>query len=123
MNKLSDVLTWDLQRVYWDYKWWWPSTTFAYVLSPFTEMDNIVQYSRDVPGVKAEDIKIEVTNRQLSVSAKRSPSTSYNWSDTLPKSVDTSFQGFAKLKNGVLTITFQKKPEEVNTMTIKVQEA
>ncbi len=119
MNKINNSLFWNPQWVDWNRVW----GTVTYEISPFTEMDNIVQYTRDVPGVKAEDIKIEVTNRQLSVSAKRNPSTSYSWSETLPKSVDTSFQGFATLENGVLTVTFQKKPEEVNTMTIKVQEA
>ncbi|MGZ3723004.1 MAG: Hsp20/alpha crystallin family protein [Bdellovibrionales bacterium] len=88
----------------------------------------------DMPGVKKEDINIEVDGRELSVSAERRSEKrsdekkrhyteisygSYQRSFTLPSSIDEKRVG-AKFDNGVLTLTVPKT-ESAHAKQIAIQ--
>lgn len=89
----------------------------------YDEGDNYV-FSVDVPGVKADDLTIDVHEATITVSAKRAPSApegyatqrseraTFEWkrSFTLPAKIDNEKTG-AKLADGVLTVTLSKLPE------------
>jgi HSP20 family protein len=71
----------------------------------------------ELPGVKKEDVKLDLTQRSLSVSAERKLSTdtgertqSYTRSLTLPADVATENIS-AKLEDGILTLTLPKAAE------------
>jgi HSP20 family protein len=79
----------------------------------------------DVPGMKAEDLDVKITQNRLTVSGKRDAEKtekgdtfymyersygSFARSFTLPEGVDGE-RIEAALENGVLTITVPKKPE------------
>jgi HSP20 family protein len=78
----------------------------------------------DVPGVKEEDISIELQENQLTVKGQRKTETSsYSIfkSFTIPDGHDTENIS-ASLKDGVLTLTVPVKPEpvkEVKKISIK----
>ena len=105
---------------------WTPAVDIA-------ETDNELVLKADVPGVKLEDINIEVENGTLSLSGNRSYSTeqnkggyhrqerfygSFHRAFVLPETVDLE-RVEAGYENGVLTITLPKK-EIAKPRTIKV---
>ncbi len=105
---------------------WTPAVDIA-------ETDNELVLKADVPGVKLEDINIEVENGTLSLSGNRSYSTeenkggyhrqerfygSFHRAFVLPETVDLE-KVAAGYENGVLTITMPKK-EIAKPRTIKV---
>jgi len=82
-------------------------------------------FRTDVPGIKIGDLDVSVSGRQLTVSGKRESEReektdtyyacersygSFSRSFTLPQGSDAKSVA-ADLKDGVLTITFHKKPE------------
>lgn len=97
------------------------------------ETDNELVLKADVPGVKLDDINIEVENGTLSISGSRSHSSegnaggyhrqerfygSFHRAFVLPETVDLE-KVAAGYENGVLTITMPKK-EVAKPRTIKV---
>jgi HSP20 family protein len=105
---------------------WTPAVDIA-------ETDNELVLKADVPGVKLEDINIEVENGTLSLSGNRSYATeenkggyhrqerfygSFHRAFVLPETVDLE-KVAAGYENGVLTITMPKK-EIAKPRTIKV---
>ncbi|KAI2494691.1 small heat shock protein [Fragilaria crotonensis] len=89
------------------------------------EDDNKVELSLDVPGIKAEDLTINVENNVLTISGQRAVATSDNYFRfsrrfALDTTVDTN-NVTATLANGVLTISAPKiaKPGPI---TIAVSE-
>ena len=79
----------------------------------------------DIPGMKAEDVDVKITQNRLTVSGKREAEKSekgdtfyayersygsFVRSFTLPEGVDSD-KIEAALENGVLTVTLPKKPE------------
>ena len=81
----------------------------------------------DLPGVKKEDIKVEVEDNVISISGERTAETdgdfkshiigrhfgSFDKRVKLPESADMN-DIMAKYENGVLTLVIHKKPEFVN---------
>ncbi|MBA3976211.1 MAG: heat-shock protein Hsp20 [Candidatus Solibacter sp.] len=105
---------------------WTPAVDIA-------ETDNELVLKADVPGVKLEDINIEVENGTLSISGSRAYSTeenkggyhrqerfygSFHRAFVLPETVDLE-KVAAGYENGVLAITMPKK-EIAKPRTIKV---
>jgi HSP20 family protein len=93
----------------------------------WTETDKGLQIQFDVPGLKKEDLKIEVSDQVLSISGVREIKTNYTsakkqyfYQTFLPEGVEAD-QVEANLDNGVLTLT-TPNPTPVNktkTITIK----
>ena len=83
-------------------------------------------YARfEVPGAKKDDVKLELNDRQLTVTVNRKTSSSDGESTytlsrslTVPKTVDSEKIG-AKLEDGLLTVTLPKA-EEVKPRTITI---
>lgn len=84
-------------------------------------------FKADVPGVKREDIEINLAGNRLSISGKRDAEKeeksdtiytyersygSFTRSFTMPEGVDTN-RIHADLRDGVLTVDVPKKPEAV----------
>ncbi|MCA9514760.1 MAG: Hsp20/alpha crystallin family protein [Myxococcales bacterium] len=81
-------------------------------------------FAVDVPGVKADDLTIDVHEATITVSATRTPTApegyatqrseraAFEWkrSFTLPAKIDNE-KTSAKLEHGVLTVTLSKLPE------------
>jgi len=89
------------------------------------ETQNAFVFKADLPGIKAEDLDVKLTQNRLTVSGKREAEktqkgdTFYTYersygsfarSFTLPDGVEAD-KIDADLKDGVLTITLPKKPE------------
>lgn len=90
----------------------------------------------DLPGVKKEDVKIQLEGRELTVTGERSSSErkddetyhreerlfgKFRRSFYLPENVDAT-KTEAEFKDGVLTISIAKKPEtQPKVIPIKVQ--
>lgn len=90
-----------------------------------SESENAVTVSMEVPGVKPEDVQIEVTGDTLTVRGEKHCEKSekdegYQYNECeygsffrsidLPTGVDTSNVN-AKCRNGLLNITLKKRPE------------
>lgn len=105
---------------------WTPAVDIA-------ETDNELVLKADIPGIKLEDINIEVENGTLSISGTRTYSTeenkggyhrqerfygSFHRAFALPETVDLD-KVAAGYENGVLTISMPKK-EIAKPRTIKV---
>ncbi|MGH8337546.1 MAG: Hsp20/alpha crystallin family protein, partial [Gammaproteobacteria bacterium] len=78
----------------------------------------------ELPGVRKEDISVELENSVLSISAKQAQKgqdgearAEYNRSLAVPEGIDPAKVG-AHYENGVLTVTFPKpegrKPRQIN---------
>ena len=90
--------------------------------------DGTLTISIDIPGVKAENINVEITDNFLSIKGERktaNSSYSINKSLTLPEGYDTD--GIkAELKDGVLSLvlanktpSLAKEPKKVPILTVK----
>ena len=83
-------------------------------------------YARfEIPGIKKEDVKVDLNDRLLTVTAEKKEkrgevesSTSYTRSISVPDSVNAETIA-AKLEDGVLTVTLPKS-EERKPRTIQV---
>lgn len=79
--------------------------------------DGFLVYELDVPGVKKQDLSIEVSDRAMYIKAERSDSKhKYSTKIALPESVDVE-KSTAKLEDGVLRIEMPLKQEK---HTIKI---
>lgn len=92
-------------------------------VEPFTDIieeEDVIKVIIDMPGVEKEDIKVEATERTVTVSAERGE-RKYHKKVSLPKPVIPE-TARAQYKNGVLTISLKKaKPERRKGYTIKVE--
>ena len=92
-------------------------------IEPFTDIleeDDKIKVIIDMPGVEKEDIKVEATEKTITVSAERGERKYYRKID-LPKEVIPE-TARAQYKNGVLTITLEKKEKEKKKgFSIKVE--
>ena len=123
----------------WENSFGFPSTTFASLPAPpraassafypaldVAENDKEVIVHTDLPGMKKQDVKLEVHGQQLCISGESSVDKSQedqNWTVrersfgkferriTLPKSVDLN-KIQAKMDNGVLEVKVPKLPEQ-----------
>jgi HSP20 family protein len=102
-----------------------------------SETEKEYQIEADVPGVKPEDIKVEISGDTLILSGKSEEekeekgktwhrierrSGSFYREFELPKGADTD-QVEATAKNGTLTVRLMKKPEaQSKTIEVKVKE-
>jgi HSP20 family protein len=93
-------------------------------------------FKADLPGIKREDLAVELTQNRLTVRGKREAektekndtyytyersSGSFTRTFTLPEGVDAE-KADADLKDGVLTLTLPKKPEVLpKQINIKVK--
>lgn len=94
-----------------------PSWSSSYDIN---QTDDHFVLSLDMPGVKAEDIKIEVQGNQLTVSGERKDRVGkFQRLFTLPDLVDTA-KIEAHCENGVLTLAVPKA-EKAKSRTIQVQ--
>ncbi len=112
-------------------------TWFSGALAPtldVSETDNEVDVKMDLPGMKAEDIDIQVHNNVLTIRGERSEETeekdrkfhrierhsgSFARSVSLPSVVDEN-KVDAKYKDGVLTISMPKTKEaQAKKITVK----
>lgn len=82
-----------------------------------SEDDQKFELSADLPGVKQEDLDIQVEKDVLTIRGERKlerkgerVSGAFSRAFTLPKHVDVE-KIVASLKDGVLTVTLPKKPE------------
>jgi HSP20 family protein len=92
--------------------------------SPYevSETENAFLLSIDAPGMKKEDVKIEVTGNTLTISGERRNKKSYGKfarSFTLPDSIDSS-KIEANFEDGVLEIAIPKS-EQAKPRTIEIQ--
>ena len=101
-----------------------------------TEKRDLIVLTMDMPGVKKENIVVEVEENKLSIKAKREEEEKteedkvlnyhfipmeYEETVTLPESVDVETI-LAKYENGVLTISMQKKDEFIKEKkTVKIE--
>jgi len=92
-------------------------------VEPFTDIieeEDVIKVIIDMPGVEKEDIKVEATERTVTVSAERGERKYYK-KVNLPKPIIPE-TARAQYKNGVLTITMKKaEPERKRGFTIKVE--
>jgi len=92
-------------------------------VEPFTDIieeEDVIKVIIDMPGVEKEDIKVEATERTITVSAERGERKYYK-KVSLPKAVVPE-TARAQYKNGVLTITVKKaEAERKKGFTIKVE--
>jgi len=92
-------------------------------VEPFTDIieeEDVIKVIIDMPGVEKEDIKVEATERSVTVSAERGERKYYK-KVNLPKPIIPE-TARAQYKNGVLTITMKKaEPERKKGFTIKVE--
>lgn len=102
-----------------------------------SETDKEYQITADVPGVKPEDIKVEVSGETLIMSGKSEEekeesgktwhrierrSGSFYREFELPKGADAD-RAEASAKNGILTVKLMKKPEaQSKTIEVRPQE-
>jgi HSP20 family protein len=105
--------------------WLEPSTSSRHVATDVQEDEANYEVSLDLPGVKKEDIKLDLTDRTLSVSAERKvksegqeQSYSLRRSFTLPRNV-AGDSITAKLEDGVLTLRLPKT-EQARPRSIEV---
>ncbi|MGZ6480281.1 MAG: Hsp20/alpha crystallin family protein [Bdellovibrionales bacterium] len=116
----------DFERLFRDFSETRPSTAFAteefYPTCELNENKSSYIMKFDMPGVKKDDVKIELDGNQLTVSAERREEKksedhrsryseisygSYQRSFTLPSAVDDK-KVDAKFENGELTLTMPK---------------
>jgi len=71
-----------------------------------TEENGDTRVSVEIPGVKPEDVKVQVENTVLTIEGKK-PGYSFKRSFTLPSSVNTEAIS-AKHEHGVLTVNLPK---------------
>ena len=92
-------------------------------VEPFTDVieeDDVIKVIIDMPGVEKEDIKVEATEKTITVSAERGDRKYYK-KVTLPKPIKPE-TAKAQYKNGVLTITAEKlEKREKGGVSVKVE--
>jgi HSP20 family protein len=89
------------------------------------ETEDAFVFSADLPGMEAKDVDVTLSDNRLSISGTKEQKTeekgetfyrcersygAFSRSFTLPMGVDKD-RSNAELKNGVLTVTINKKPE------------
>lgn len=86
-----------------------------------TEEDGETRVSAEIPGVKPEDVKVNVENTLLSIEGQK-PGYSFKRSFTLPSSVNAEAIS-AKYEHGVLTVNLPKaekaKPRQIAVASVK----
>lgn len=128
-NWMRPWLDWE-KGFYRDMESWMPRVDVS-------ENDNEYQITADIPGVKPEDIKVEISGETLILSGKseeEKEETGKTWHRIerksgnfyrefeLPKGADVE-QIEASVKNGTLTVKLRKKPEaQSKTIEVKAQE-
>lgn len=92
-------------------------------IEPFTDIleeDDVIKVIVDMPGVEKEDIKIEATERTITISAERGD-RKYFKKVNLPKPIKPE-TARAQYRNGVLTITAEKiEKKKGKGVSIKVE--
>jgi HSP20 family protein len=121
---MEDILNWDPFRDMFPLSSLSTERSFVPMFDVKETSDSYV-FQADLPGVKEDDIEISLTGNRLTVSGHRDEERreegdryyayersygSFSRSFTLPEGVDHD-KVHAELKHGVLTVTFQKKPE------------
>lgn len=104
-DRLSAISTWD--QMYSKYK----------NLPCIINSEDGLQFEMPLPGYKKDDILIDIEDSVLTIGSdgveSNSFATAFSKSFKLPDDLDMSTCE-AKLEDGILTINFSKKPEEVN---------
>lgn len=91
-------------------------------IEPFTDIieeEDVVKIIMDLPGVEREDINVEATEEELTVSARRGDRKYYK-SVKLPAKVKPE-TAKATYKNGVLTITIEKRERGRKGAGVRIQ--
>ena len=81
--------------------------------------DEDLELSLDLPGVRSEDLSVQVTGRLVNINGKVR-GKDFKHSYRLSKEYDTTTPS-ATLENGVLSLKFNRCKEDVKTITIKVK--
>jgi HSP20 family protein len=94
----------------------WPVVDYR---ATATEKDGDYILEIELPRFKKGDVDIEVVDQILHINAKREGSK-YNYSTTVPKSVDVS-KIESKLEDGVLTITLPRCKKSPSVKKIEIR--
>ncbi|MDE1850764.1 MAG: Hsp20/alpha crystallin family protein [Candidatus Micrarchaeota archaeon] len=115
-----------------------PAARFGFLSSTMPRLDMVdegdsLQITADLPGIRKEDIKVNVTENSLAISAKtrkeseergknyyynERSSSGYYRRVSLPANVDPKSVK-AKFENGSLLVTLKKKAESGNDVSIE----